>query len=91
MKRMLELEARPASLAFDPRRAAVIVIDMQNDFGAPGGMFERAGIDIGGIAAAAEAARPVLKAARDAGISVVYLKMEHAPDLSDVGPADGPH
>jgi ureidoacrylate peracid hydrolase len=88
---MLELEARPASLAIDPRRAAVIVVDMQNDFGAPGGMFERAGIDIGGIAAAAAATRPVLRTARDAGIPVVYLKMEHAPNLSDVGPLDGPH
>lgn len=64
---------------------------MQNDFGAPGGMFERAGIDISGVAAAAEATQPVLRAARAAGIPVVYLKMEHAPDLSDVGPIDGPH
>lgn len=91
MRRMLALEARPAPLAVDPRRAAVIVVDMQNDFGAPGGMFERAGIDISGIAAAAEATRPVLRAVRDAGIPVVYLRMEHAPDLSDVGPTDGPH
>ncbi|HEY2938579.1 MAG TPA: cysteine hydrolase [Gaiellaceae bacterium] len=88
---MLEVEARPASVAVDPQRAALIVIDLQNDFGAPGGMFERAGIDISGIAAAAEATRPVLRAVRDAGIPVVYLKMEHAPDLSDVGPTDGPH
>jgi ureidoacrylate peracid hydrolase len=88
---MLTVEARPAAVAIDPRRAAVIVIDMQNDFGAPGGMFERAGIDISGIAAAADATRPVLRASRDAAIPVVYLKMEHAPDLSDVGPTDGPH
>lgn len=88
---MVTVEARPESLAVDPRRAAVIVIDMQNDFGAPGGMFERAGIDVGGIAAAADATRPLLRAARDAGIPVVYLKMEHAPDLSDAGPTDGPH
>jgi len=88
---MITVEARPESVAIDPRRAAVLVIDMQNDFGAPGGMFERAGIDISGIAAAAVATQPVLRAAREAGIPVVYLKMEHAPDLSDVGPADGPH
>jgi ureidoacrylate peracid hydrolase len=67
------------------------VIDMQNDFGAPGGIFDRAGIDIGGIAAAARATRPVLSAAREAGIPVVYLKMEHKSDLSDIGPDDGPH
>src|SRR5438445_12487468 len=91
IRRMIDLEARPESVAIDPRRTAVLVIDMQNDFGAIGGMFERAGIDIGGIEAAAVATRPVLKAARETGIPVVYVKMEHAPDLSDVGPADGPH
>lgn len=88
---MITIEARPEPVAVDPRRAAVLVVDMQNDFGAPGGMFERAGIDISGIAAAAEATGPVLSAAREAGIPVVYLKMEHGPDLADAGPTDGPH
>ena len=88
---MLTVEARPEFLAIDPRRAAVLVIDMQNDFGAPGGMFERAGIDISGIAAAAEATRSVLEAARAASLPVVYVMMEHSADLSDVGPPDGPH
>ena len=69
----------------------MIVIDAQNDFAARGGMFDRAGIDISGIAAAAQATRPVLDAARTAGIPVVYLNMQHAPDLSDAGPHEGPH
>jgi len=88
---MLRLDARPEPLDLDPRRVAVIVIDAQNDFAASGGMFDRAGIDISGIAAAALATRPVLDAARAAGIPVVYLNMEHAPDLSDAGPPEGPH
>src|SRR2546426_10303576 len=88
---MITIDARPEPLEIDPALTAVLVVDMQNDFGAPGGMFERAGIDISGIAAAAEATRPVLDAARAAGVPVVYVKMEHAPDLSDVGPDDGPH
>ncbi len=88
---MIALEARPEPVEIDPARAAVLVIDMQNDFGAPGGMFDRAGIDISGITAAAMATRPVLEAAREAGLPVIYLKMEHAPDLSDMGPTDGPH
>ena len=91
MKRMLELDARPAPLLVDLERTAVVVIDMQNDFGAAGGMFELAGIDISGITEAAHATGPVLEAVRDVGMPIVYLKMEHAPDLSDVGPADGPH
>src|SRR5476651_1882127 len=88
---MVRLHARPEPLDLDPRRLAMVVIDAQNDFASPGGMFERAGIDISGIAAAAQATRPVLAAARAAGIPVVYLNMEHAPDLSDAGPPEGPH
>jgi ureidoacrylate peracid hydrolase len=88
---MLTLNARPEPLHVDPRRLAVLVIDAQNDFAAAGGMFDRAGIDIHGIAAAAEATRPLLEAARAAGIAVIYVNMEHAPDLSDAGPVDGPH
>lgn len=88
---MITIEARPDVVAIDPRRTAVLVIDMQNDFGSVGGMFERAGIDVSGIAAAALATRPVLTAAREAGLPIVFIKMEHAPDLSDMGPADAPH
>src|SRR5437660_8491958 len=88
---MITVRSRPSPLGLDLRRTAVLVIDMQNDFGAPGGMFDRAGIDIAGIRSAAGATRPVLVAARAAGIPVVYVTMEHAPDLSDAGPADGPH
>jgi ureidoacrylate peracid hydrolase len=88
---MITIEARPESVALDARRAAVLVIDMQNDFGSVGGMFERAGIDISGIRKAAVATQPVLQAARAAGIPVIYVKMGHAPDLSDAGSVDSPH
>lgn len=64
---------------------------MQNDFGAAGGMFDRAGIDIGGIKAAVATTARTLAAARAAGMPVVYVKMEHPDDLSNVGPEDGPH
>jgi ureidoacrylate peracid hydrolase len=82
------IEARPQSLGIDPRRSAVIVVDMQNDFGAEGGMFARAGIDISGIQAAVSLTARVLAAARPAGMQVVYLKMAFRPDLSDAGVPD---
>ena len=88
---MITVASRPGPLDLDEARAAVLVIDMQNDFGASGGMFDRAGIDIRGIGAAAAATGTVLTAARDAGIPVVYLTMEHPADLSNAGPEDGPH
>ena len=47
--RTLSIQARPMPVTVDLSRTAVIVVDMQNDFGSPGGMFDRAGIDIGAI------------------------------------------
>jgi hypothetical protein len=48
----IEIEARPTPVEIDSARTAVIVVDMQNAFGSPGGMFDKAGIGIDGIQAA---------------------------------------
>lgn len=81
----IEVPARPAAFALDPRATAVIVVDMQNDFAAPGGMFDRAGIDISGVQAIVPNVAAVLDAARGAGLTIVYLKMGFQPDLADAG------
>ena len=64
---------------------------MQNDFGAEGGMFARAGIDIAAIQAAVAPTARVLDAARQSGMPVVYLKMEFAPDFSNAGDPESPN
>ena len=71
-----------------PARTAVIVVDMQNDFGAKGGMLDRLGIDISVIQRAIGPTAKVLAAARQAGIRIIYLKMGFRPDLSDLGAPD---
>ena len=43
------IEAKPEPTTIDLARTAVVVVDMQNDFGAEGGMFHRAGVDISSI------------------------------------------
>ena len=63
---------------------------MQNDFGTPGGMFDRAGLDISLIQKAVGPTARVLASARAAGIRIVYLKMGFRPDLSDLGGPDSP-
>ena len=83
---LVSINARPHPVSLDPTQTAVIVVDMENDFAAVGGMFHRAGLDISGIEAAIAPTARVLKAARGAGIPVVYLKMAFRPDLSDIGP-----
>ncbi len=83
--RNVTIEARPESITIDSHRTAALVVDMQNDFGAKGGMFDRAGIDISVIRSVVEPTSRVLTVLRQAGITVVYLKMGYQPDLSDLG------
>jgi ureidoacrylate peracid hydrolase len=82
---MATLRARPEALTIDPKRTAVIVVDMQNAFATKGGMFDIAGLDISGAPKAIAGTQRVLKAARAAGTPVVYLQMAYKPDLSDAG------
>jgi ureidoacrylate peracid hydrolase len=79
------LTARPNSISFDIASTAVIVVDMQNDFGSKDGMFDRSGIDISGIQKTILPISNVLSAARNSGIEIIYLKMGFKPDLSDLG------
>ncbi len=85
------IRATTAALALDPRHTAVLVVDMQNDFGSEGGIFARAGIDIAPIQAVVPPIARVLSAARSAGLPIIYLKMEFRPDLSDLGGPDSPN
>src|SRR5438552_10030045 len=82
---MVTLDAKPEPIAIDPTRSAVIVVDMENDFAAKGGMFDRAGVDISCAQKAIAPTAKVLTAARQAGLKIVYLKMGYRPDLSDLG------
>lgn len=89
--RLVTIPAQPHTVSLDTAACAVLVIDMQNDFGTEGGMFQRAGIDISMIQRAVEPTRRVLNAARHAGIPVIYLKMGFKSDLSDAGPTHSPN
>jgi ureidoacrylate peracid hydrolase len=88
--RTLEIAARPSPLSCSTDRMAVVVVDMQNDFASPGGMFARAGVDVRCIRAIVPPMAALLDAARAAGIVVVYLKMGFQPDLSDTGAPNSP-
>src|SRR5438128_1710573 len=82
------LDAKPEPIAVDPARTAVIVVDMENDFAAKGGMFDRAGADISGAQKAIAPTAKVLAAARATGMKIIYLRMAYQPDLSDLGAPD---
>lgn len=87
----IHIMAKPDSIAIDTARTAVIVVDMENDFGSIGGMFQRAGIDISMIQKVITPTSKVLEAARKAGITIIYLKMGYHEDLSDIGSEESPN
>jgi ureidoacrylate peracid hydrolase len=85
------IDSRPRPFSVDPRETAVIAVDMQNDFGAEGGMFAAKGLPIEAARATIAPTSRVLAAARAAGMTIVYLKMEFARDLSNLGGPDVPN
>lgn len=88
---IVTLAAKPEPIALNPAKVAVIVVDMQNDFGTKGGAFDLAGIDISMIQKAVAPTAKALAAARQKGVRVIYLKMGFRPDLSDFGSTDSPN
>jgi maleamate amidohydrolase len=62
-------------------RAALLVVDFINGYLTPGSPLYAAP----GVPDAVEATRPVLEAARCAGIPVIYTRVAYAPDGSDGG------
>jgi ureidoacrylate peracid hydrolase len=89
-ERAFLVDARPEPVRLKTNQTAVLVVDMQNDFASPGGMFDLAGIDISSVQAIVEPIATVLGAARAVGIPVFYLKMGFRPDLRDAGHPTSP-
>ena len=82
-----ELEAEPQRLRLDLGRTACIVVDMQNDFCAPGGWLHHIGVDI------APARRPIaplqrlLPRLRRARVPVIWLNWGNRPDRLNLSPS----
>ena len=63
---------------------ALLVIDMQRDFCAPGGYADQAGLDIERLRAPIEPIRQLLVAARRYGLFIAHTREGHRADLSDL-------
>ena len=58
----------------DPRHAALIVVDVQNDFCAEGGMMDREGLDLSRVHDMIPRLQRLIEGARAAGIFTVYIQ-----------------
>lgn len=80
------IEALPQKVRFDLHKAAVIVIDMQNDFCHPQGWMGSLGVDTRPALALAPAINRVTAAARASAVPVIWLNWGVRPDRANLPP-----
>lgn len=83
----ISVPARPYVFDLDPRRVALVVIDMQRDFIEPGGFGATLGNDVARLKAIVPAVAELIALFRSRGLPVVHTREAHKPDLSDCPPA----
>jgi len=78
--------ARPQRLTLDLARAALVVVDMQNDFCHPDGWLASIGVDVTPARSPIEPLQRLLPELRAAGTSVVWLNWGNRPDRANLPP-----
>lgn len=69
------------------QHTALLVVDMQNDFCHTDGVFGKNGEPVERIQSIVAGLAKFIKAARDAGVMVLFLRHTHEPDLANLSPA----
>lgn len=83
----VSVQAQPKPFSFDAARAALIVIDMQNDFCHPDGWLAGIGVDVMPARACIGPLQQLLPTARKAGLPVIWVNWGSRPDLANISPA----
>ncbi|MBU5266858.1 cysteine hydrolase family protein [Virgibacillus proomii] len=86
MSKQFSVKAKPYNFEFNLDSTALVIIDMQRDFCAPGGFGEKLGNDITLTRSIIPTIKNVLEVAREKGLFVVHTREGHRPDLSDCPP-----
>ena len=80
------ITGEPQAVTLDLRRAAIIIVDMQNDFCTPGGWADHIGADLGPERAPIAPLRALLPVLRAAGVPVIWLNWGNRPDRMNLPP-----
>ncbi|KMV69989.1 amidohydrolase [bacteria symbiont BFo1 of Frankliniella occidentalis] len=70
----MTLPARPEAIVFPPEQTALIVVDMQNAYATTGGYLDLAGFDVSATRPVIDQINVAVKAARDAGIQIIWFQ-----------------
>lgn len=79
--------AKPYAFKFDPRRTAIVIIDVQKDFVDPSGFgsIQCGSVEIfSGVRSVVDRIKTVLDVSRSLGLHVIHTREGHRPDLSDL-------
>lgn len=88
---IVELPTRPNRIAIDLEKSSLLVIDMQNAFLSPGGMFDILGFDVLRLRRVIVPCKVLLDYWRKAGLKVVFVRHVYSKDLSDAGGPESPN
>jgi nicotinamidase-related amidase len=66
----------PLATVLAPERTALLVVDVQNDFGHREGVMGGFGVDMGSVDAAVDRMQQLLAAARQAGVQVFLVRLQ---------------
>lgn len=81
----VKVDAELKPFVDQPERGAVVVVDMQNDFCAPGGWTDRSGLDFGACRRAIPGVQRAIEAGRALGMWVIWVYWHNRPDLRNLG------
>lgn len=71
----------------DPKHAALVIVDMQNDFCHPDGLYAQCGKNIGTTAATVPGTVALVRSAQERGVLCVFVRQQTLPNNESDSPA----
>lgn len=83
--RLLKWNTELSPIVDDPKRGALVIIDMVNDFCSPGGWTDISGLDYKKCREAIPGIQNALKTAREMDMWIVWINWQNRQDLRNLG------